>query len=206
MDCISQNNAFLVISDISVVFRIHIWIHTFTFVYWWQKPTAFNLNSSIFFKHSKSPFTCYLCYTDLLLLQLILIMSLLGFFCFIYSVLWVYLRERSHVPETTAWLEPDAGPEFDAEMSRGPGPNLPGDPLLLCGVEQKQRHFTPSRQQRLESSCSCRYGVPVLSKVKMSPSHLAALFGVLGSELQLERRRVFLLGELGSSADVSSSG
>lgn len=67
-------------------------------------------------------------------------MSLLVFL-FIYSVLWVYLRERSHVPETTAWLEPDAGPEFDAEMSRGPGPDLPEDPLLLCGVEQKQRHF-----------------------------------------------------------------
>lgn len=40
----------------------------------------------------------------------------------------------------------------------------------------------------------------------MSPSHLAALFGVLGSELQLDRRRVFLRGELGSSADTSRSG
>lgn len=42
----------------------------------------------------------------------------------------------------------------------------------------------------------------------MSPSHLASLFGVLGSELQLERRlraAVFLLGELGSSADESRS-
>lgn len=48
--------------------------------------------------------------------------------------------------------------------------------------------------------------VPALSKVKMSPSHLAALLGVLGSELQLERRRVFLLGELGSSAVTSNSG
>ena len=37
--------------------------------------------------------------------------------------------------------------------------------------------------------------LPGLSKVKMSPSHLAALLGVLGSELQLERRRLFLLGE-----------
>lgn len=44
--------------------------------------------------------------------------------------------------------------------------------------------------------------VPALSKVKMSPS----LLGVLGSELQLERRRVFLLGELGSSAVTSNSG
>ncbi|KAG7232781.1 hypothetical protein INR49_008102 [Caranx melampygus] len=42
-------------------------------------------------------------------------------------------------------------------------------------------------------------------RVKMSPSHLAALFGVLGSELQLDRRRVFLLGELGSSTVTSSS-
>lgn len=48
--------------------------------------------------------------------------------------------------------------------------------------------------------------IPALSKVKMSPSHLAALLGVLGSELQLDRRRVFLLGELGSSAVGSSSG
>lgn len=45
---------------------------------------------------------------------------------------------------------------------------------------------------------------PVLSKVKMSPSHLAALLGVLGSELQLDRRRLFLLGELGSSAESRS--
>lgn len=49
-------------------------------------------------------------------------------------------------------------------------------------------------------------GLPARSKVKMSPSHLAALLGVLGSELQLERRRVFLLGELGSSAVTSNSG
>lgn len=47
-------------------------------------------------------------------------------------------------------------------------------------------------------------GSPVLSKVKMSPSHLAALLGVLGSELQLDRRRLFLLGELGSSAESRS--
>jgi hypothetical protein len=42
----------------------------------------------------------------------------------------------------------------------------------------------------------------------MSPSHLTSLFGVLGSELQLERRlraAAFLLGELGSSADESRS-
>lgn len=48
--------------------------------------------------------------------------------------------------------------------------------------------------------------VPVRSKVKISPSHLAALLGVLGSELQLERRRVFLRGELVSSAAASNSG
>jgi hypothetical protein len=50
--------------------------------------------------------------------------------------------------------------------------------------------------------------LPALSKVKMSPSHLTSLLGVLGSELQLERRlraAVFLLGELGSSADESRS-
>lgn len=46
--------------------------------------------------------------------------------------------------------------------------------------------------------------VPARSKVKISPSHLAALLGVLGSELQLERRRVFLLGELGSSGGSGS--
>lgn len=46
---------------------------------------------------------------------------------------------------------------------------------------------------------------PVFSKVKMSPSHLA-LLGVLGSELQLERRRIFRLGEMGSSVDESRSG
>lgn len=46
--------------------------------------------------------------------------------------------------------------------------------------------------------------IPVLSKVNMSPSHLAALLGVLGSELQLDRRRLFLLGELGSSTESRS--
>lgn len=45
---------------------------------------------------------------------------------------------------------------------------------------------------------------PVLSKVKISPSHLA-LLGVLGSELQLERRRIFRLGEMGSSVEESRS-
>lgn len=39
----------------------------------------------------------------------------------------------------------------------------------------------------------------------MSPSHLA-LLGVLGSELQLERRRIFRLGEMGSSVEESRSG
>lgn len=48
--------------------------------------------------------------------------------------------------------------------------------------------------------------LPGLSKVKMSPSHLAALLGVLGSELQLERRRLFLLGETCSSVAESRSG
>lgn len=47
--------------------------------------------------------------------------------------------------------------------------------------------------------------LPGLSKVKMSPSHLAALLGVLGSELQLDLRRLFLLGETGSSVDESRS-
>lgn len=47
--------------------------------------------------------------------------------------------------------------------------------------------------------------LPGLSKVKMSPSHLAALLGVLGSELQLDLRRLFLLGEMGSSVDESRS-
>lgn len=47
--------------------------------------------------------------------------------------------------------------------------------------------------------------LPALSKVKMSPSHLAALLGVLGSELQLERRRLFLLGETCSSVAESKS-
>lgn len=46
---------------------------------------------------------------------------------------------------------------------------------------------------------------PGLSKVKISPSHLAALLGVLGSELQLERRRLFLLGETCSSVAESKS-
>ena len=42
------------------------------------------------------------------------------------------------------------------------------------------------------------------SKVKMSPSHLA-LLGVLGSELQLERRLILRLGEVGSSGAESKS-
>lgn len=50
----------------------------------------------------------------------------------------------------------------------------------------------------------CEINPPVLSKVKMSPSHLAALLGVLGSELQLDKRRLFLLGELGSSTESKS--
>lgn len=47
--------------------------------------------------------------------------------------------------------------------------------------------------------------VPVRSKVKMSPSHLA-LLGVLGSELQLERLLILRLGEVGSSGAESRSG
>lgn len=50
-----------------------------------------------------------------------------------------------------------------------------------------------------------RGGSPGRSKVKMSPSHLA-LLGVLGSELQLERRRSLRLGDVGSSVDESRSG
>lgn len=50
----------------------------------------------------------------------------------------------------------------------------------------------------------CEINTPVRSKVKMSPSHLAALLGVLGSELQLDKRRLFLLGELGSSTESKS--
>lgn len=64
------------------------------------------------------------------------------FYSFFYSfstyhcLLVVYLRERSHVPETAAWPGPGAGPEFYAETSRGPGPNPREDPLLLYRVEQ----------------------------------------------------------------------
>lgn len=47
--------------------------------------------------------------------------------------------------------------------------------------------------------------LPGLSKVKISPSHFAALLGVLGSELQLDLRRLFLFGEMGSSVDESRS-
>lgn len=47
--------------------------------------------------------------------------------------------------------------------------------------------------------------LPGLSKVKMSPSHFAALLGVFGSELQLDLRRLFLFGEIGSSVDESRS-
>lgn len=94
----------------------------------------------------------------------------------------------------------------DEQGTRSKSPRR-SSPSVLSG-ERKARHFTPSQSNSfLELSCSWLEPVlPGLSKVKMSPSHLAALFGVLGSELQLERRRVFLLGELGSSADVSSSG
>lgn len=46
--------------------------------------------------------------------------------------------------------------------------------------------------------------VPVRSKVKMSPSHLA-LLGVLGSELQLDRLLILRLGEVGSSGAESRS-
>lgn len=54
--------------------------------------------------------------------------------------------------------------------------------------------------------CVGVFSLPGRSKVKMSPSHLAALLGVLGSELQLDRRRLFLLGDTGSSVDESRSG
>lgn len=47
--------------------------------------------------------------------------------------------------------------------------------------------------------------LPGLSKVNMSPSHLAALLGVFGSELQLDLRRLFLFGEMGSSVEESKS-
>lgn len=40
----------------------------------------------------------------------------------------------------------------------------------------------------------------------MSPSHFAALLGVLGSELQLDRRLLFLFGETCSSVAESKSG
>lgn len=49
----------------------------------------------------------------------------------------VYLRGRSHDPETAALPGPGAGPEFDAEMSKGPGPNLLEDPLLLYLVNKQ---------------------------------------------------------------------
>lgn len=39
----------------------------------------------------------------------------------------------------------------------------------------------------------------------MSPSHLAALLGVFGSELQLDRRRLFLFGDSCSSVAESKS-
>lgn len=54
----------------------------------------------------------------------------------------VYLRERSHVPETAAWPGLAAGPEFSAEMSRGPGPNPREDPRLLHRVEQRGHCIT----------------------------------------------------------------
>lgn len=49
----------------------------------------------------------------------------------------VYLRGRSHDPETAALPGPGAGPEFDAETSKGPGPNLLEDPLLLYLVNKQ---------------------------------------------------------------------
>lgn len=59
-----------------------------------------------------------------------------------YRLLVVYLRERSHVPETAAWPGPGADPESYAETSRGPGPNLLEDPLLLYLVEQGEHRIT----------------------------------------------------------------
>lgn len=58
---------------------------------------------------------------------------------------------------------------------------------------------------RAESQCEARVVLPGLSKVNISPSHLAALLGVLGSELQLDLRRLFLFGEMGSSVEESKS-
>lgn len=57
------------------------------------------------------------------------------------------------------------------------------------------------RERLVQREC---VDTPVRSKVNMSPSHLAALLGVLGSELQLDKRRLFLLGELGSSTESKS--
>lgn len=59
-----------------------------------------------------------------------------------YYLLVVYLRERSHVPGTAAWPGPVVDPEFYAETSRGPGPNLLEDLLLLYLVEQGEHRIT----------------------------------------------------------------
>lgn len=96
--------------------------------------------------------------------------------------------------------------------SRGPGLNPREDLLHLRreGAKKDVSQYVAETVVIFESVVRHRPPevpvVPVLSKVKMSPSHLAALLGVLGSELQLERRRVFLRGELVSSAATSNSG
>lgn len=95
-------------------------------------------------------------------------------------------------------------------MSRGPGLNPREDLLHLWreGTIKDESLHVAHMMITFESVVRQKPPevVPVLSKVKMSPSHLAALLGVLGSELQLERRRVFLRGELVSSAATSNSG
>lgn len=48
----------------------------------------------------------------------------------------LYLRERSHVPETAASPGPGAGPEFCEEMRKGCGPNPREGPLLLYRVQR----------------------------------------------------------------------
>lgn len=124
-------------------------------------------------------------------------------------LLGVYLKERNHVPETAAWPGPGVGPEFYAVMSRGPGPDPQGDLLHLWergGIKNTTCYLYSAFRMSSVLKTLVVPVVPALSKVKMSPSHLAALLGVLGSELQLERRRVFLRGELVSSAVASNSG
>lgn len=80
--------------------------------------------------------------------------------------------------------------------------------LRASNLEHTHTHRGPT-QNKIHKQTWCSVTtpsvLPALSKVKMSPSHLAALLGVLGSELQLERRRLFLLGETCSSVAESKS-